>query len=117
MKELAAQDGNWRFEMNVERIDYAARARERLEGALRKVGPDPAPPDASRQRRAIAQQAFLMTRKAVEKSRAQQATDSRQAAAREWENRRVEQSKQRQDHDRDEGQDDRRRGSGLDIVV
>ena len=49
--------------MKIERIDYAARARDRLDSVLRKIGPEPSPPDVESQRRAIAQQAFLMTRR------------------------------------------------------
>lgn len=103
--------------MKIERIDYAARARDRLDSVLRKIGPEPSPPDVESQRRAIAQQAFLMTRKAVEKSINQPVADNRQAIAESHRSRDREKADDRDDHDRDSGRYDRGWRSGLDIVV
>ncbi|HRI42979.1 MAG TPA: hypothetical protein PLL78_03490 [Fimbriimonadaceae bacterium] len=102
--------------MRIERIDYAARARDRLESALRKVGPDPPEPNSAQQRRAIAQQAFLMARQAVEKRQSQPAADNRPAPASTERDR----EEHRADRERKESQRSgwrNRRGAGLDIVV
>jgi hypothetical protein len=102
--------------MRIERIDYAARARDRLESALRRVGPDPPEPNSNQQRRAIAQQAFLMARQAVEKRQSQPAADNRPAPA----SQEREREETRANRERNESQRSgwrNRRGSGLDIVV
>lgn len=102
--------------MRIERIDYAARARDRLESALRRVGPDPPEPNSAQQRRAIAQQAYLMARQAVEKRHSQPAADNRPEPARIERDREESGSVRERKESRRAGWHDRR-GTGLDIVV
>lgn len=115
-RELAAQDGNGGFEVKVERIDYAARARDRLDDVLKRVGPNPAAPTGVRQRRAIAQQAFLMTKQAVEKSKSQPSDQNRPTPNVADRKRLDERREQDEREDRDDWSQ-RRYGAGLDIRV
>jgi 4'-phosphopantetheinyl transferase EntD len=103
--------------VNIERVDYAARARDRLDSVLRKIGPDPAPPNSEHQRRAIAQQAFNMTRKAVEKSAAESVSDDRAVAKRALDAQSDKKSQKRKEESRQHTWPNQKQGTGIDIVV